>query len=516
MIEHSDSDDDRRIPPSHTEETLLSAGPGDESAATTSGEPRSKADHSSSDEGNDASKSSGRMAKLFGKGKKKDGKDKTKEKKEQKEDKKEKEKKEKEKKEKKEREKKEKEEKEKEKKEKKEPKEKKDKKESEPKEKKKKEEKERKEDEEEKDKSRDRSPQRMPGFGKLGGFFRRHKKDSNTSNDSDITPPKLTSTPPSHRYPPDDAPRDISSDAPHDQTFPQSEHSGATSAAATSDVFDEMERVPQEEMDLRTRFRGPPPETIPDPMSEPLGYVPPPMVPVSDAHVPPTPEDTTAPKDVPYTYSKTKMSFSDKIRAPLNKLLVDKRPPKFQQGDGIAELNPPTQSPISRCSTFTVALLVAGFILGIILTAMGSMSTTLAVVGPCFIGTWIAMGQKDWHISRALFCPNLVHHHSRSVQHLVLFASSLRFPVPKSNPQIYGQFFPWLVEPRDSCSDISAAVHIKTSVLKNWFVWIIHCLFLAMQDSPSSAWSARSSLRSGGRKTLSRRWINSTPSSMDS
>ena len=232
----------------------------------------------------------------------------------------------------------------------------------------------------------------MPGFGKLGGFFKRNKKDSNTSNDSDITPPKHTSTPPPHSYT-DEAPRDISSDAPHDQTYQHSEHSGATSAAANSDVFDEPEKVPLEEMDPRTRFRGPPPETIPVPMpamNEPLGYIPPPMVPVTQSHVPPAPEDTRAPKDVPKTFTKGKTSVSEKIRAPFNKLLANKRSPKFQKGDGVAELNSPQETSVVRCSTFLAMVLISGFILGIILTAMSSLSDTLAVIGPCFIGNCLS------------------------------------------------------------------------------------------------------------------------------
>ena len=408
----SDSDDDRGMPQSHTEETLVSTSPGDESG-TTSGEARARESHSSSDEENDPSKSSGKMAKLFGKSKKKDAKDKPKEKKdkkkkenrkEKKEDKKETKEEAKERKEKEAREKKE--AKEKEAKEKKEAKERKEREAKEKKEREAREKEEKKkkkatkegkdsEDEIEKDetdelkekkKARDKSPHRMPSFAKLG-FLKRNKKDSNTSNDSDITPPKLTSTPPSHRF--DLQARDTSSEAPHDQTFAQSEHSGATSAAANSDVFDEPEKVPLEEMDPRVKYGGPPPETIPVPMSmagEPMGYVPPPMVPVSEAHVPPVPEDTTAPKTVPYTYTKGKQSFSDRIRAPFNTLLVNKRAPKFQQGDGIAELKSPSQPPIARCSTFIVMVLISGFILGIILTAMSSLSDILAVIGPCFLG----------------------------------------------------------------------------------------------------------------------------------
>lgn len=386
----SDSDDDREIPQSHTEETFVSTGPVDESG-TTSGEVHARESQSSSDEENDPSKSLGKMAKLLGKSKKKDGKDKSKEKKDKKEKENKKEKKE-DKKEKKD-EKKEKKEK---KKEKEEAKAKKEKEAKEKKEKKKatKDVKE-KEDESEKDdtdepkekkKPRDKSPHRMPGFVKLG-FLKRNKKDSNTSNDSDITPPKHTSTPPSHRF--DLHPRDTSSEAPHDQTFAQSEHSGATSVAANSDVFDEPEKVPLEEMDPRVKYGGPPPETIPVPMSmpgEPLGYIPPPMVPVTETHVPPPPEDTMAPKTVPYTYTKGKQSISNRIRAPLNKILMNKRSPKFQQGDGIAELKPQSQPPMTRCSTFLLAVLVSGFILGIILTAMSSLSDTLAVIGPCFIG----------------------------------------------------------------------------------------------------------------------------------
>ena len=360
-IHVSDSDEDHGMPQNQTEETLLSYGPGDDSGAT-SGEQKARDGYSSSDKDNDQSTLSGRMGKLFGNIKKKN----TKEKSTEKDNKGDKEKKRGAKREEKE--------------------EKIEKREKEKKNKTSKKDKEKKDEEKEKDKPKSRPQQRMPGFGKLGGFFKKNKKDSNTSNDSDITPPKQTSTPPPHTYT-DDVARDISSDVPHDQTFPLSEHSGATSAAANSDVFDEQEKVPLDEMDPRTRFGGPPPESIPM-MGEPLGYVPPPMVPISETYIPSVHADTTAPKALQQSYTKTMPSVADKMRAPFNKLLVNKRPPKFQRGDGIAELNPETPSSLVRCSTFITAVLLSGFLFGIILTAMGSLSDTLAVIGPCFIGKY--------------------------------------------------------------------------------------------------------------------------------
>ncbi len=168
------------------------------------------------------------------------------------------------------------------------------------------------------------------------GLFKRNKKDANTSNDSDLTPPKHTSTPPPGQDSHDTSAKDVSSDVPRDTTFNQSAYSGDSAAAANlaNEEAAEPGRERFDENDPRIRFRGPPPETIPVPMpAMDMGSAVPQTHTTPTATVnPPVLEDTSAPKTVPYTYTSGKRTVSGTVRKTFDKILVDRRSPFVQQG----------------------------------------------------------------------------------------------------------------------------------------------------------------------------------------